>query len=126
MHKNTVNKTATAYANVAASNNGSNIKKAYINILATVDNARRARPRWQPAAIVAMSGECALTSGNRRWKQCQESVCQRSGHRRCHRDGQEENKEESRCQRSGNRQQASQEKSRWQYQESRCQRSGNC
>lgn len=44
MHKNTANKTMTACANIAASNNGNNAKKVYINIAVNINNVKKAYP----------------------------------------------------------------------------------
>lgn len=60
MHKNTVNKTATAHANVAVSRDGNNAKRAHINIVATVNNTKKARLRWQPVAMASMLGKHIL------------------------------------------------------------------
>lgn len=54
MHKNTVHKTMTVHANVMTNSNGSSARRARINIATTVDDAKRACQRWQPAAMVVM------------------------------------------------------------------------
>lgn len=54
IHKNSANKMFTAHTNIAVNSNDNNAKRACINIMATINSARRAYLTWLPAVMIIM------------------------------------------------------------------------